>query len=446
MKKTSLIILALITTLLVSAQKPWTLQQCVDTALANNRNVKQQALTKKTREIAYDQARNNLLPNLNAGVRQDFGFGRVFGDNNTYLSGTASSQMTNFSISGGITLYNGFKLMNSIQAKRADMKASDADLLKIESDISTSVAAGFLQILLNKELLQIATDQLELTKTKIEQRKGLVAAGKMAEGEMYDLLAQESKEELTKLQAQNTLNLTLLDLAQFMELDHFENLDIVAPENLAETDLKLLSAEEVFTSALTHRPEIIGSESRLKSSEYNVLISKADYYPSLGLTTSLGTNYYHDNSMYTNPITGISQRVVYDSFGKQFTDKIIAGISLNLTVPIFNKFAVRNNVRTAQIGVESNKINVINAKLELKKTIQQAYYNALSAKSRWDAANKSETASREAYRFTNQKFEAGRATLYELYQAKSNLTQVLSEQVQAKYEYFFRIKLLELLK
>ena len=97
-------------------------------------------------------------------------------------------------------------------------------------------------------------------------------------------------------------------------------------------------------------------------------------------------------------------------------------------------------------GVESNKINVINAKLELKKTIQQAYYNALSAKSRWDAANKSETASREAYRFTNQKFEAGRATLYELYQAKSNLTQVLSEQVQAKYEYFFRIKLLELLK
>ena len=121
-------------------------------------------------------------------------------------------------------------------------------------------------------------------------------------------------------------------------------------------------------------------------------------------------------------------------------------IGLNLQIPIFNKFDVRNRVRTAQIGVQSNMLNVNNAKLELKKSIQQAYYNALGAKSRWDAANKSEIASREAYRFTNQKYEAGRATLYELYQAKSNLTQVLSEQAQAKYDYFFRVKMLELLK
>ena len=440
--KIIMILCVLFSTMWLSAQKPWTLQQCVDTALANNRNVKQQSLTQQNKEIEYEQARNNLLPNLNAGIGQNFGFGRVVGNNNTYTSGTASSQSTSFSLSGGVTLYNGFKLRNTIQAKKAEMNASEADLLKIKSDITTSVAAGFLQILLNKELLQIATDQLELTKTKIEQRKGLVAAGKMAEGEMYDLLAQESKEELTKLQAQNTLNLSLLDLAQFLELDHFEDLDIVAPDNLSETDLKLLSADEVFQSAITHRPEIKSAEYRLKSSEYNVLISKADYFPSLGLSTSLGTGYFNDNSV--NPLT--NQNYDYGSFGKQLSDKLNAGISLNLSIPIFNRYAIRNNVRSAELGVKSSNISMDNARLELKKSVQQAYYNALGAKSRWDAALKSETASREAYRFTNQKFEAGRATLYELYQAKSNLTQVLSEQAQAKYEYFFRIKLLELLK
>jgi len=438
--KIILILCVLSSTMWVSAQKPWSLQQCVDTALANNRNVKQQTLTKKNKEIEYEQARNNLLPNLNAQIGQNFGFGRVVGNNNTFTSG--SSQSTNFGVTGGLTLYNGFKLRNSIQAKKAEMNASEADLLKIKSDITTSVAAGFLQILLNKELLQIATDQLVLTKTKIEQRKGLVSAGKMAEGEMYDLLAQESKEELTKLQAQNTLNLSLLDLAQFLELDHFEDLDIVAPDNLSETDLKLLSADEVFQSAITHRPEIKSAEYRLKSSEYNVLISKAEYYPSLGLSTSIGTGYFNDNSI--NP--GTNQKYEYGSFGKQLSDKLNAGINLTLSIPIFNRYAFRNNVRSAELGVKSSKISMDNARLELKKSIQQAYYNALGAKSRWDAALKSETASREAYRFTNQKFEAGRATLYELYQAKSNLTQVLSEQSQAKYEYFFRIKLLELLK
>ncbi|HEY6915984.1 MAG TPA: TolC family protein, partial [Paludibacter sp.] len=155
--KIFMILGALLATLLATAQqKPWTLQQCVDTALANNRTVKQQTLTKKNREIAYEQARNNLLPNLNAGIGQSFGFGRIVGDNNTYLSGTASSQNTRFGISSDVTLYNGFKLRNTIEARKADMYASEADLEKTKSDITTNVAAGFLQILLNKELLQIA--------------------------------------------------------------------------------------------------------------------------------------------------------------------------------------------------------------------------------------------------------------------------------------------------
>ena len=423
---------ALLVTILASAQKPWTLQQCVDTALANNRNVKQQALTRKTREISYQQARMNLLPNLNASAGQSWNFGRSLNANNTYQS--ANSAQTSFGIGSSLVLFDGLKMKHNIDIRKADMYASEQDLEKIKQDITTSVAAGFLQILLNKELLQIATDQQELTKTKIEQRKGLVSAGKMAEGEMYDLLAQESKEELSKLQAQNTLNLSFLDLAQFLELDHFEKLDIVAPENLSESDLHLLSADEVFASAITHRPEIKGAEYRLKSSESNVLATKSDFYPSLNLGAQVGTGYYNLSSLPNA------------SFGSQLSNNMSTSISLNLQIPIFNKFDVRNRVHSAQIGVESNKLSVVNAKLELKKSIQQAYYNAIGAKSRWDAALKSEIASREAYRFANQKFEGGRATIYELYQAKSNLTQVLSEQVQAKYEYFFRIKLLELLK
>ena len=399
--KTKIIMLfcALSASMLLSAQKPWTLQQCVDTALANNRNVKQQALTKKTREIAYIQARQNLLPNLNASAGQSWNFGRSLNANNTYQ--TANSAQTSFGIGSSLILFDGLKMKHNIDIRKADMYASEQDLEKIKQDITTSVAAGFLQILLNKELLQIATDQLALSKTKIEQRRGLVSAGKMAEGEMYDLLAQESKEELSKLQAQNTLNLSFLDLAQFLELDHFETLDIVAPENLSESDLHLLSAEEVFASAITHRPEIKGAEYRLKSSESNVLATKSDFYPSLNLGAQVGTGYYNLNSLPNA------------SFGSQLSNNMSTSISLNLQIPIFKKFDVRNRVHSAQIGVESSKISVVNAKLELKKSIQQAYYNAIGAKSRWDAALKSETASREAYRFTNQKFEAGRATLYE---------------------------------
>jgi len=170
--KIYMVVGALLVTILASAQKPWTLQQCVDTALANNRNVKQQALTRKTREISYQQARMNLLPNLNASAGQSWNFGRSLNANNTYQS--ANSAQTSFGIGSSLVLFDGLKMKHNIDIRKADMYASEQDLEKIKQDITTSVAAGFLQILLNKELLQIATDQQELTKTKIEQRKGLV--------------------------------------------------------------------------------------------------------------------------------------------------------------------------------------------------------------------------------------------------------------------------------
>jgi outer membrane protein len=423
----------LLVTTFLSAQQKWTLQQCVDTAWANNRNIKQQVLTKKTREIYYQQARQNLLPNLNAQANQSWNFGRSLTVNNTYQN--TNSTQTSFGISSGLMLFDGLKMKYNIDAKKADMMSSDADLEKMKMDIATYVAGGFLQILQNKELLQIANDQLELTKTKIEKQKGLIAAGKLAEGEILDLIAQQSKEEMTRLQAENTYKLSLLDLAQMLELDHFEDLELVVPDSISDLEMQILSPDDVFKRALTHRPEIKGAEYKLKSSEIGVLTAKSDFYPTLSLGAQYGTGYYNLSNLPNNT-----------SFGQQLNDNMSAGISLNLQIPIFNKFDVRNRVRTAQIGVESNKLNMENSKLELKKTIQQAYYNAISAKSRWEAAQKSEIASREAYRFTNQKYEAGRATVYELYQSKSTLTQVLSEGVQAKYEYIFRVKLLEYLK
>jgi len=432
MKKIFLIIGALLAAFVANAQQPWTLQQCVDTALANNRNIKQKALVRKTNEISYQQARFNLLPDLNASVNQNFNFGRTLDSNNDYQA--ANSSTTSFGIGSQITLFDGLRMKYNIDARMADLKASDAELEKIQKDIVMSVSSSFLQVLLNKELLQIADEQLKVTETKIEQKKLLVAAGKLAEGEMYELYAQQSKEEVDRTQADNTLKLSLLDLAQILELTDFEKLDIVVPENLMTNELQLLNPESVYQSALTNRPEVKSAEYKLDGSKTNVDIARSYLYPSLGFGAQVGTGYYN--------LKGIPNA----SFKQQINEQFNTVLGFNLNIPIFNKFETKNSVKKAQIDVESNKLNVDNVKLELRKTVQQAYYNAVAAKGKWDAAQKSETASIEAYRFTNQKYEGGRATVYELYQAKNNLTQAQSQVVQSKYEYVFRLKILELLK
>lgn len=163
-------------------------------------------------------------------------------------------------------------------------------------------------------------------------------------------------------------------------------------------------------------------------------MAKSQLYPSLSFGANMGTGYYN--------MSGVSN----GSFKSQLKNNMSNSLGFNLQIPIFNRFQVKNNIRNAQLMVENNKIEIDKVKIDLRKRSEQAYYNAIGAQSRWQAAIKSETAGREAYRFAEQKFENGRANAYELFQAKTNLTQVLGEKAQAKYEYAFRLKILELLK
>ncbi|HOM62682.1 MAG TPA: TolC family protein [Dysgonamonadaceae bacterium] len=431
--KYSFLILSFCLASVVSAQQQLTLEQCIAIALENNRNVKQQELNKQNREIAYNQARADLLPNLNASAGQNFVFGRSIGLDNTYQN-TNSSQ-TSFSLGSDITLFDGLRMKHNIDARRADVNASQADLDKIRDDIVISVSTAFLQVLLNKELLQISEDQIELTNANIAQRSELIKNGKMAEGEIYELEAQKAKEELNRVQAESNLKLALLDLAQIMEMENVSDLDITAPpaEKLISESI-LLSSDVVYQNALINRPEISGANFRLESAQKEVLMSKAQLYPTLSFGANVGTGYYHMSNR-TN-----------DSFSSQMRNNMSNSVGFSLRIPIFNRFQVRNSIRTAQIAVENSRLEMDKTKLDLRKRIEQAYYNALGANSRWEAAKKSEIAGREAYRFAEQKFENGRANSYELFQAKNNLTQVLGEMAQAKYEYAFRLKILELLK
>lgn len=417
----------------VAAQQKYTLQECIEIALENNRNIKQQELGRQQREIAYNQARADLLPNLNASVGQNFVFGRSIGLDNVYEN-TNSSQ-TSFNIGSDITLFDGLRMKHNIDARKADMQASEADLEKMRDDVIMSVSTAFLQALLNRELLQISENQIETTRANVQRSSELVKSGKLAQGELYELEAQAAKEELNRVQAESNLKLALLDLAQIMELEEFSRFDITAPP--AETLINegtLIQSDAVYESALVNRPEIRGMRYRLESSEKELLMAKSQYSPSLSFGVNMGTGYYR--------MSGRNNA----AFGSQLQNNMSNSLGFNLRIPIFNRFQIRNNVHSAQLAIANTQLEMDKTKVELRKRIEQAYFNATGAKSRWDAAQKSIMASREAYRFAEEKYENGRANSYELFLAKNNLTQALGEEAQAKYEYAFRLKILELLR
>jgi len=432
MKKLILFLMAGLMVQLATAQGVMTLQQCVDTALQRNRSVKQQVIARQARQIDYEQARQNLLPNLNASVGQNYTFGRSLTADNTYQS--ANSSRSSFSISSSVMLFDGLKMKYNIDARLADVNASEADLARIKKDIELNVTVAYLQALMYRENMMTAQNQIDMSERKIEQKKVLIDAGKVPEGDLFEIRAQLAREELTLTQARNNFQLALLDLAQIIELDDFKNLDVEIPSALMNSELTLLPEGSDLDQVLQNRPEMKAAGFRLKSNKKNVDIARSALYPSLSMGVQMGTGYYN--------LQGIANK----SFEQQMGDNLSTGLGLSLQIPVFNKFEVKNRVASSKLAVENSKIEMENVRMQLRKNIQQAYQNALAAQSRLKAAQKSEEASREAYRYAERKYESGRATVYELYQAKTNLVQVLSELSQAKFEYALRNKAIELLQ
>jgi len=217
--------------------------------------------------------------------------------------------------------------------------------------------------------------------------------------------------------------------------ERFDDFDVTAPP--AETlisESTLLASEAVYESALQNRPIIRSMQYKIESSEKEKLMARSQLYPSLSFGANMGTGYYKMNGRDNDP------------FGTQLRNNMSNSLGFSLRIPIFNKFQVRNNIQSAELAIANTRLEMDKTKLELRKQIEQAYYNAVGAKSRWDAAQKSVAASNEAYRFAKEKHDSGRANTYELTLAKNNQTQALGEEAQAKYEYAFRLKILELLK
>ena len=425
----AIIIAAMLAACVCAGAQTLSLQQCIDTALAHNNQLKQQTYQLRTQEVTYRQARQNLLPNLNASASQSWVFGRSIGADNVYKS-TNSSQ-TSLGLSASLLLFDGLKMKYSIDEAKAAMLASEADVSALKADITMNISAMYLQILLNKELLETARQQLADTQLKVEQNRALVEAERLAAGELYAIEAQAAKEELAVTQAQNNLQLALLDMVQALELDSIEGFDVVVPTDVELLAGALLTNDAVYNMALQHRPEIKAAEYNLAASEHALKSAKADYYPTLSAGASLSTGYY-DMDGYQN-----------NAFGRQLGDNLSTSVGLQLTIPIFNKMQVKNNVSRARINVENYKVQAEETKKTLRKNIDQAYYNALAAQSRETAAEKSERSAYEAYRYAEQKYESGRASVYEFYDAKLSYTLALSERIQAKYEYLFRLKILE---
>ena len=431
--------LTLATTSAVAQEQtaPWSLEACIDYAYANNIQLKQKVEEQEARKVELHTSKHSWLPAVNANMGQSFQFGRSTSKSGVIVDQNASN--TTFNINLDMPIFDGFKIPNDIAARKLDLQAAIESLNKAKEDLAINIASYYLQVLYNKELQRVAQLQVDLDKEQVAKTEAMVDAGKVPLSQLYDIKAQLAKDEVTLTEAANNVQLALLDLAQSLELERSDrSFDIVTPQitdAVAENMSSILPPETIFDQAVTFKPQIKEQEYLLESQKRMLKVAQAGYYPKLNFGASYSNGYYHTSMGGEYADTR--------SFGDQLKQNGQKIVGFSLSIPLFNRFQVRNSVRSARIGINNQQLMLENSKKTLYKEIQQAYYNATAAQEKYQASDKSVAASKEAFDYAQVRYAAGKSTVFEFNEAKTKYAQSLAEQAQAKYDFIFRAKILD---
>ena len=410
-------------------QRAWSLREGIDYALEHNISVRRSGLGVEQKEVDLNTALSRRLPGVSASASENLSFGRGLTADNTYSNANTTS--TSFSLGADLPIFQGFDISNGIKLAKLDRQTATLELERAKDDVRVAVAQAYIQILYNKEILQVALEQVARDSVQTERIKAMEATGKVSSAEVAAQQASLEQTRLSSVQARNNLNMAPLDLSQLLELESPEGFDVASPPESALQPGLLMLPEAVYAEAVNVKPVILSGELAVESAKIAVERARGQGLPRLSLNGGIGTNYY------TNSL-GASA-----SFGNQLEKNFSQYVGLSLSVPIFQRFSVRNNVKNARIGLMNQELQLENARKSLYKEIQQAYYNAVAAQAKCSSSQAAAASAEQAFILTREKYDNGKANITEYNDSRARYLEAQSNYLQARYEALYQAKLLD---
>ncbi|WP_158651270.1 TolC family protein [Pseudotamlana carrageenivorans] len=430
LKYTILLGCFLIASVSMAQEKLWTLQECVNHALVNNISVKQGQNSLLQNEQDVIAAKGQFLPNLSGSLGHSTTFGNEEVFSGQFVNRTSNS--TNVGIGLNQTIFNGFRLTNLYKQSKLSLESNQLELNRIKDDISLNVVNAYLNVLFNKERLEIAKAQLSFSTNQVEQVKDLVDAGVQPKANIYDAEATMSLDAQEVTLAENNYNLALLSLSQLLQVP-YKGFDVQLMDvDFPSSTLLYNDVQPVLDYALQNRNEIKVAEKNMEIAQLNSEISKSGYYP------NVTGGYQYGSSAFFSNLTEDEA-----SFFDQLDAQKSHGFRISVNIPIFSRFENKTNVAKSKIDEANSLLSLDQAKLDLESNIQRAFTDAQAAFKSYVASKKALEAQEIAMNNTQERFKAGIITSFDLEQARVKYVNAQSSLVNAKYDFVFKTKVLD---
>ena len=460
------LIVMLVCNITIQAQsKKWTLEECVTYAIQNNISIKQSELDSKMALIDKKSAVGRFLPSLNASASHSWNIG-LNQDITTGLLQNKTTQFTSAGANVGIDIYSGLQNQNTLRKANLSIVAAKYQLVKMKEDIALNVANAFLQVLFNKENLKVQKEQLRINEKQYARSEELVKAGSIPRGDLLDVKATLALNNQNVITAENSLLISKLSLSHLLQLKDFENFDVVDDTDVKdENNIMAQTPSAIYEKAFEGRTELKIARTNLEIAEKNVAIAKGAFQPTLQGFYSFNSRVAYSDRVTgvipnaSNPtsivgfVEGTNQNVLSPNFTRvlgnpapffdQFNTNKGQSFGMQLSVPVFNGFSARNNVERSKVSLERSKIAVEQQNLDLQRNVYTAFADAKGALNAYESSVAALEARQGAYNYATEKYSVGLMNSFDFNQSQTLLTNAQSEVLRTKYDYIFKIKILE---
>ena len=460
------LIAMLVCSITIQAQsKKWTLEECVTYAIQNNISIKQSELDSKMALIDKKSAVGRFLPSLNASASHSWNIG-LNQDITTGLLQNKTTQFTSAGANVGIDIYRGLQNQNTLRKANLSIVAAKYQLVKMQEDVALNVANAFLQVLFNKENLKVQKEQLRINEKQYVRSEELVKAGSIPRGDLLDVKATLALNNQNVITAENSLLISKLSLSHLLQLKDFENFDVVDDTDVKdENNIMAQTPSAIYEKAFEGRTELKIARTNLEIAEKNVAIAKGAFQPTLQGFYSFNSRVAYSDRVTgvipntSNPtsivgfVEGTNQNVLSPNFTRvlgnpapffdQFNTNKGQSFGMQLSVPVFNGFSARNNVERSKVSLERSKIAVEQQNLDLQRNVYTAFADAKGALNAYESSVAALEARQGAYNYATEKYSVGLMNSFDFNQSQTLLTNAQSEVLRTKYDYIFKIKILE---
>ncbi len=405
------------------------LEEAIRIGLENSIDLERARHNVERAKISQNDAEMDFLPNLNSNISGSRGLGRQFDQE---ALGFVNQSVTSLSsnIQSNVTLFNGFRNINALRQSRAGVESSEERYQRSRERVIFEVSSAYLQVLLNQNLLQITKDNVETAQKQLQQVEAQVEVGMRPVVDLFNQQAALANAELQAIRSENTLNISITNLIGILRLDPLSDYDFVSPDIDAESITpQNIDLATLVDQAMQNRSDLRATELDIAMQRYNLEIARGARYPTLSANASVSTSYRD-----TNPF----------DFSDQFWDQNInRGVGMSLSIPIFTRFSIRNNIQRQQLAYKDAKLDLDALKIGVFQEVRQAYNDYIGLSKELEATSAAFRAAERAFETEQERYNVGSATLIELTEANNRFVQAQTDKIIAEYQFVFQEKLLE---